>query len=164
MDERRNFTFLICTLFVLIHTVHTVHGGSQGKNTEVVCHSLLQWTTFCQTSPPWPVHLRWPHTAWLSFIELNKAVVHVIRLASCLWLWFQSVCPLMPSRSAYRLNWVSLTLVMGYLFMAAPTKRSHCSLTWTRGISSPPPSWLSTWDSSSRHSCAGAATAPWTWG
>ena len=26
--------------------------GSQGKNTEVVCHSLLQWTTFCQTSLP----------------------------------------------------------------------------------------------------------------
>ena len=25
--------------------------GSQGK-TEVVCHSLLQWTTFCQNSPP----------------------------------------------------------------------------------------------------------------
>ena len=25
---------------------------SQGKNTEVVCHSLLQWTTFCQNSPP----------------------------------------------------------------------------------------------------------------
>ena len=23
--------------------------GSQGKNTEVVCHSLLQWTTLCQT-------------------------------------------------------------------------------------------------------------------
>ena len=27
--------------------------GSQGKNTEVVCHSLLQWTMFCQNSPPW---------------------------------------------------------------------------------------------------------------
>ena len=26
--------------------------GSQGKNTEVVCHSLLQWTTFCQNSAP----------------------------------------------------------------------------------------------------------------
>ena len=26
--------------------------GSQGKNTEVVCHSLLQWITFCQTSSP----------------------------------------------------------------------------------------------------------------
>ena len=60
--------------------------GSQGKNTEVVCHSLLQWTTFCQTSPPWPVRLGWPHTAWLSFIELDKTVVCVIRLASFLWL------------------------------------------------------------------------------
>ena len=51
--------------------------GSQGKNTEVACHSLLQWTTFCQTSPPRPGHLAWPHTAWLSFIELDKAVVHL---------------------------------------------------------------------------------------
>ena len=25
--------------------------GYQGKNTEVVCHSLLQWTTFHQNSP-----------------------------------------------------------------------------------------------------------------
>ena len=56
--------------------------GSQGKNTEVVCHSLLQWTTFCQTSPPWPTCLGWSHMAWLSFTELDKAVVHVIRLAS----------------------------------------------------------------------------------
>ena len=50
--------------------------GSQGRTTEVVCHSLLQWTTFCQTSPPWPACLGWPHMAWLSFIELDKAVVH----------------------------------------------------------------------------------------
>ena len=34
--------------------------GSQGKNTEVVCHSLLQWTTFFQISPPWPAHLGLP--------------------------------------------------------------------------------------------------------
>ena len=34
--------------------------GSQGKNTEVVCHSLLQWTTFCQISPPWPAILGYP--------------------------------------------------------------------------------------------------------
>ena len=46
--------------------------GSQGKNTEVVCHSLLQWTTFCQTSLPWAGCLGWPHTAWLSFTELDK--------------------------------------------------------------------------------------------
>ena len=99
--------------------------GSQGKNTEVVCPSLLQWTTFCQTSPPWPVHLGWLYTAWLSLIELDKTVVHVIRLASCLWLWSQSVCPLMPSFRAYCLTWVSLTLDVGYL--------SCCSLPWTWG-------------------------------
>ena len=63
--------------------------GSRGKNTDVACHSLLQWTTFCQTSPPSPVYLGWPHRAWLSFIELDQAVVCVIRLASCPWLWFQ---------------------------------------------------------------------------
>ena len=99
-------------------------------------HSPLQWTTFCQNSPPWPVHLGWPHTAWLSFTELDKAVVRVIRLASFLWLWFQSVCPLIPSLSAYHLTWVSLTLGMGSLFMAAPAKHSHCSLLWTWGLSS----------------------------
>ena len=30
--------------------------GSQGKNIDVVCHSLLQWTTFSQNSPPWTFH------------------------------------------------------------------------------------------------------------
>ena len=78
--------------------------GSQGKNTEVICHSLLQWTTFCQTSPPWPAHPGWPHMAWLSFIELDKALVHVIRLTGFLWLWFQCVCPLMPSCNTYHLT------------------------------------------------------------
>ena len=51
---------------------------------KVVCHSLLQWTSFCQTSPPWPAGLGWPHTAWLSFIELDKAVV----LVWLVWLVF----------------------------------------------------------------------------
>ena len=71
--------------------------GSQGKNTEAICHSFLQWTIFCQTSPPWPARPGWPHTAWLSFIEIDKAVVRVMRLANFLWLWFQCVCPLMQS-------------------------------------------------------------------
>ena len=106
---------------------------SQGKNTEVVCHSLLQWTTFCQISPPWPVHLGWPHMAWLSFIELDKAVVCVIRLTSFLWLWFQCVCPLMPSCNTYRLTWISLTLDMGYLFPACSSKAQPLLLTLDEG-------------------------------
>ena len=112
--------------------------GSQGQNTEVVCHSFLQWTTFCQTSPPWPICLGWLHMAWLSFIELDKAVVHAIKLASFLWFWFQTVCPLISSVSTYRLTWVSLTFDVGHFFMAAPSKRSHCSLPWTWGITSQP--------------------------
>ena len=39
--------------------------GSQGKNSKVVFHSLLQWTIFCQNSPPWPTRLGWPYLAWL---------------------------------------------------------------------------------------------------
>ena len=39
--------------------------GSQGKNTKVLCHSLVQRTTFCQKCQPWPVHLGWPYMAWL---------------------------------------------------------------------------------------------------
>ena len=73
-------------------------------------HSLLHWTTFCQTSPPWLVRLGWPHMAWLSFIELGKTVVSVIRLASFLWLWFQCVCPLLPSCNTYHLTWIYLTI------------------------------------------------------
>ena len=39
--------------------------GFSGRNTGVVCHSLLQWTTFCQNSLLWRVHLGWPCMAWL---------------------------------------------------------------------------------------------------
>ena len=65
-------------------------------------------------------------------IELDKAVVCVIRLASFLFLWFQCVCPLMPSHNTYRLTWVSRTLDVGYLFTTALAKHSHCTLPWTR--------------------------------
>ena len=37
---------------ILLFCLFIVFMGFSGKNTEVVCHSLLQWTTFCQTSPP----------------------------------------------------------------------------------------------------------------
>ena len=101
--------------------------GCQGKNTEVVCHSLLQWTTVCQTSPPWPTNLGWPHTAWLSFIELDKlwsTWSDWLLFCDCGFHLFALWCPL----SACRLTWVSLILDVGYVFMAAPAKRSHCSL------------------------------------
>ena len=87
-----------------------------------------------------------------------------IRLADFLWLWFQSVCPLMPSYNTYPLTWISLTLEVGYLFMAAPAKHSRCYLPWMRGISSCHPSWPWMWSSSSRPSCNCTANVPWTGG
>ena len=67
--------------------------GSQGKNAELIWHSIFQWTTFCQNSPPWTFYLGWSYTAWLSFIELDKAVIYVINLVSFLWLWFSFLLP-----------------------------------------------------------------------
>ena len=53
-------------------------------------------TTFCQNSPPWPVQLGWPCTAWLT-VSLSQT-----RLWSIWSVWlvfcdcgFHSVCPLM---------------------------------------------------------------------
>ena len=87
----------------------TVHGVLKARILKWFAIPFSSQTTFCQTSPPWPAHLGWPHTAWFSFIELDKAVVHVIRLTSFLWVWFQCVCPLMPSLNTYHLTRVSLT-------------------------------------------------------
>ena len=70
---------------------------SQSKKTEVVCRSFLQWTTFYQNSSPWPIHHVAPRVALHgmahSFIELDKAVVHVISLINFLWLWFSFCLP-----------------------------------------------------------------------
>ena len=39
--------------------------GFSNKNIGVTCHSLLQWTTFCQNSSLWPIHLGCPCKACL---------------------------------------------------------------------------------------------------
>ena len=75
------FLFL-CPIFLPFHTVHGVLKAR-----------ILKWFAIPFPSGPhsvrplqWPICLEWPHMAWLSFIELDKAAIHVIRLASCLWL------------------------------------------------------------------------------
>ena len=80
------------------------------------CHSPLQWTTFCQTSPPWPVCLGWPHMAWLSFTELDKTVV--------LWSDWLVFCDYGFSASSVWCPLATPTVLLGFL------------LTWTWGISS----------------------------
>ena len=128
-----SFSILSFCLFILFMGLSRQEYWSGLPFPSPVDHILSDLSTM--TLPSWLARHSMPH----SFIELDKAVVHVIRLASFLWLWFQSVCPLMPSLSAYCLTWVSLTLDVGYLFMAAPAKCSRCSLPWTWGLSSQPP-------------------------
>ena len=59
-------------------------------------HFLLQWTTFCQTSLPWPICLGWPYMAWLivslSYTRLWSMWLDWLVFCDC---GFQSVCPLM---------------------------------------------------------------------
>ena len=112
-----------------------------------------------------PTHLEWPRRAWLSFIELDKAVVLV-------WLDWLVFCEYGFNVSALWCSLATPTVLLGFL------------LPWAWGISSRllqqsaatapylgrrvsphhHPSWPSTWDSFSRPSCARAATTPWTWG
>ena len=103
--------------------------------------------------------------AWLSFIELDKAVVLV-------WLDWLVFCEFGFSVSALWCPLATPTILFGFLLPWAWGISSHLlqqsaanALYLGRGVSPHHcPSWPSMWDSSSRPSCAHAATAPWMWG
>lgn len=44
---------------------HIVHGVFKARILKCFSISLLQWTTFCQNSPPCPIHPGWPYVACL---------------------------------------------------------------------------------------------------
>ena len=77
-----------CLIFLPFHTVHGVSRQEYWNGLPFlspVDHILSEVSTM--TCPSWVALQGMPH----SFIELDKAVVHVVRLVSFLWLWF-SVC------------------------------------------------------------------------
>ena len=129
--------------------------GSQGKNTEVVCHSLLQWTTFCQTSPPWLAQSWVAPQAWLGFIELDKGVVLV-------WLDWLVFCEYGFNVSALWCPLATPTILLGFLLPWAwgissqLLQQSSAAVPYLGWGVSPHhyPSWPSTWDGSSRPTCA----------
>ena len=96
--------------YPIILPLHTVHGVLKAR--------ILKWSPFpspvdhilsdlsIMTRPSWvaPQGMAWFHWVRQGFGP------SVIRLTSFLWLWFQNVCPLMPSCNTYHLTWVSLTL------------------------------------------------------
>ena len=112
-------SFSILSFCLLILFMGYCSWGSQGKNTEVVCHSLLQWTTCCQTSPPWPNHLAWPHMAWLSFIEWDKTVV--------LWSDWLVFCDYGFSLSALWCPLQNLPSYLGFSYLGHGVSLHGCS-------------------------------------
>ena len=89
-------TDLMSLSFIVLSFAFSYFMGFSRPEYWILCHSLLQWTTFCKNSPPWPAHLGRPYTAWL-IVSLTYT-----RLWSVWWDWlvfcdcgFQSVCPLM---------------------------------------------------------------------
>ena len=68
-----------------------------------VDHILSDLSTM--SCPSWFARL-----AWLSFTELDRAVVHVIRLASCLWLWFRLSALWGPLSVSYNFGFSYCTL------------------------------------------------------
>ena len=129
---------------------YTVHGVLKAR--------ILKWFPIPFSSGPHFVRTLhhhpsswWPHMAWLSFTELDKAVVHVIRLASFLWLWFQSAYALMPSLRTYCLTgflfpwtWGTSSQLLQQSATIAPylgcgvSPHGCCSWPWTWGLSSRP--------------------------
>ena len=103
--------------------------------------------------------------AWLSFIELDKAVVLV-------WLDCLVFCEYGFSVSALWCPLETPIILLGFLLpwawgISSQLLQQSSATTPYLGRGVSPhchPSWPSTWDSSSRPSCTHAATAPWTWG
>ena len=87
-----SFSILSLCLFILFMRFSRQEYWSGLPFPSPVDHILSDLSTL--TRPSWVAP-----RAWFSFIELDKAVVHVIRLTSFLWVWFQCVCPPMPSHT-----------------------------------------------------------------
>ena len=119
--------------------------GSQGKNIEVAYYSLLQWPHSVR-----PLHNESPvlccpaGMSWFHWVRQGCGP-SVIRLTSFLWVWFQCVCPLMPSCSTYHLTWISLTLAWG--FSSQLLQQSTATVPYLGQRVSPycHRSWPSTW-------------------
>ena len=82
-----SFSVLSFCLFILFMGVSRQEYWSGLPFPSPVDHILSEFSTM--TRPSWVA----PHGMAHSFIELDKTVVHVIRVVSFLWLWFSGCLP-----------------------------------------------------------------------
>ena len=151
-----SFSILSFCLFILFMGFSRQEYWSGLSFPSLVDHILSDLSTM--TGPSWVAPL-----AWLSFIELDKAVVLV-------WLDWLVFCEYGFSVSALWRPLATPTVLLGFLLPCTwgissllPQQSAANAPYLGRGVSSHlRPSWPSTWDSSSRPSCVCAATA-WGW-
>ena len=131
--ESSSFSILSFCLFILFMRISRQEYWSGLPFPSPVDHILSDFSTM--TCPTWEAPQGLAKFHWVRKVCGSS----VIRLSRFLWLCSQCLFPLMTSCNTYHLIWVFLTLDVGYLLTAAPAKRSHFSLPWTRYICSLPP-------------------------
>ena len=149
-----SFSILSFCLFILFMGFSRQEYWSGLPFLSPVYHLLSDLSTM--TRPSWVAP-----RAWLSFIELDKAVVLE-------WLDWLVFCEYGFSVSTFWCPLATPTILLGFLLPWAWGISSRLLQQSTanapylgRGVSPHRlPSWPSTWDSSSRPSCSCAATAP----
>ena len=111
----------------------TVHGVLKAR--------ILKWLAIPFSSGPRsvrPLHHDLPALvcpagmAWFHWVRQGCGS-REIRLTSFLWVWFQCVCPLMPSCNTYHLTCVSLTLDVGVSLHHCSSKAQPLLLTLDEG-------------------------------
>ena len=153
-----SFSILSFCLFILFMRFSRQEYWSGLPFPSPVDHSLSDLSTMTRLSWVLP-------QAWLSFFELDKAVVLV-------WLDWLVFCEYGFSMSALWCPLATPTILLGFFLpwvwgiSSQLLQQSAAAAPYLgRGVSPHCcPSWPSKWDSFSRPSCAHAATAPWTWG
>ena len=100
------FSVIYFYLFILFMGFSRQEYWSSFRFPSLVDYVLSELSTM--THPSW-VAL---HVMLHSFIELDKAVVHVINLVSFLWLWLLSICPLMnKDKRLMEASWWEVVIV-----------------------------------------------------
>ena len=153
-----SFSILSFCLFILFMGFSRQEYWSGLPFPSPVDHILSDLSTM--TCPSWVAP-----RAWLSFIELDKAVVLV-------WLDWLVFCEYGFSVFALWCPLATPTVLLGFLLpwmwgissrLLQQSAAAAPYLGWGESPHSRP-SWPWTWSNSSRPSCAPTATTPWTWG
>ena len=136
---------------------HFFPWGSWSKNTEMICHLLLQWTTFCQNSLPWSSqyfgNLMWRTNSlektlmlgkiegrrrrgrqrirWLDGISnsINMSLSKLLEIEKNRETWRAAVCGVAKSRTQLG-NWMTTIVILSVTWGVYLNLFSNLSSVW----------------------------------